>query len=143
MRRNYLAVALILLASLFLLQDKLGLNFGKNKAGNENKKEQPQPNPNPQPPSKMSYKGKNVQVTKHAACRMECRFIKENEIMEVLAQDYINTAKTRNDGDCPSYAYEGKTNTGKRLRIVVADCEKIAKLVTVIDLNSDFKCVCD
>lgn len=143
MRRNYLAVALILLASLFLLQDKLGLNFGKNNSSNENKKEQPQPNPNPQPPSEMSYKGKKVQVTKHAACRMECRFIKENEIMEVLAQDYINTAKTRNDGDCPSYAYEGKTNTGKKLRIIIADCEKIAKLVTVIDLNSDFKCVCD
>lgn len=142
MKRNYLAIVMILLAGLFLMQDKLGLNFGKN---TQNKKETPSPapKPSPQPPSEMSYKGKKVQVTKHAACRMECRFIKENEIMEVLAQDYINTAKTRNDGDCSSYAYEGKTNTGKTLRIVVADCEKIAKLVTVIDLNSNFKCVCD
>ena len=93
----------------------------------------------------LSYKGKSVQVTKHAQCRMDCRHINNKEIMEVLLQDNINHNKTQaaTGNKCPSYAYEGQTTTGKKLRIVMADCDKNGKLVTVIDLKNDFNCTCD
>lgn len=94
---------------------------------------------------KLSYKGKNVQITKHAQCRMDCRQINNKEIMEVLLQDKINPNKTQAaaDGKCASYAYEGTTSSNKKLRIVMADCEDKGKLVTVIDLKTDFECTCN
>lgn len=136
-----LAAPLVLLIGLLVFGSRMNLDFlggkGKNTNNNTNKTQK-----NYAENEKLTYKGKDLVVTKHAACRMECRFIKGNEILEVLDQDYINTAKTRNDGDCPSFAYEGKSKSGKNLRIVVADCPKVAKLVTVIDLDTDFDCVC-
>jgi hypothetical protein len=146
MNRRYIMLAVILIATLFLLQDRFGLNFGKggNKNGNGNNNNKDNPLPKPLPDDvQLTYKGKKLQLTRHAECRMGCRYIKNPEIMEVLAQDYINKAKTRNDGDCPSFAYEGQSASGKNLRIVVADCETVAKLVTVIDLDTNHKCDCE
>lgn len=142
MNRRYIMLAVMLIATLFLLQDRFGFNLGKG--GNKNTQNNDNPSPKPLPDDvALAYKGKKLRLTRHAECRMACRYIKNPEIMEVLAQDYINKAKTRNDGDCPSFAYEGKSASGKNLRIVVADCESEAKLVTVIDLDTDHKCQCE
>ncbi len=125
-----LVVALLLLV--FLQRSKLGDFFG-----NDPKKENPKPSPNE--PTELSYKGKKMSVTRHAKCRMGCRFINEKEIMEVLNQD--KQTETRNNGECPALSYEGKSN-GKKLRIVVADCPT-PRLVTVIELDAEHKCDCE
>mgnify|MGYP002378507983 CR=1 FL=1 len=128
---------LLLLALVYWQRERLGIghyfDFG---GGGGNKKE------NPSEPVELRYKGKKMRVTKHAKCRMGCRYINEKEIMDVLAQERINHNKTRDDGECPSYAYEGKSN-GKNLRIVVADCADEPRLVTVIELDVKHDCYCE
>lgn len=137
MKKRYILLLLLLLALVYWQRERLGIAhyFGGNGGGGGNKKERPSE------PVELRYKGKKMRVTKHAKCRMGCRYINEKEIMDVLAQERINPNKTRNDGECPSYAYEGKSN-GKNLRIVVADCPE-PRLVTVIELDAEHKCDCE
>lgn len=139
-----LAIALIAAVSSFFFQGKekttnpTDNNSNVNIIDNKDKVDIPKD-------IQLSYKGKAVQITKHAQCRMDCRQINNKEIMEILAQDKINHNKTQEaqNGKCPSYAYEGISSSGKKLRIVMADCEDRGKLVTVIDLKTDFECTCN
>lgn len=115
----------------------------------------PAPKPAPSPSNSLhkpalkplSFKGKPVILTKHAKCRMECREIEQTEIQEVIDANNINKKKSEpNPTDpsrCPSWAYEGDTHDGQRVRVIVAECDTEAKIVTVIDLKTDFECTCD
>lgn len=101
--------------------------------------------PSPNQPSfeKLTYKGKKMIYTKHAKCRMGCRFIDSEEVMEVIEKGRINHKKSNpNDKRCPTLAIEGWTHDKQEVRIIVADCEDVAKLVTVIDLNNNYQCAC-
>lgn len=81
--------------------------------------------------------------TKHAICRMDCRNVSEIEVIEIITANRINIKKSDyKDKPCPTIAYEGRSSDGQLLRIVVADCEPRDKVVTVIDLETDFKCDC-
>ena len=81
--------------------------------------------------------------TKHARCRMDCRHITEVEIQEIISENSINQRKSNpNDSRCPTYAYEGYSHEQKHLRIVIAKCEDVWKVVTCIDLENDFACDC-
>ncbi len=81
--------------------------------------------------------------TKHAKCRMDCREVSKSEVIEIIAGNRINTQKSDyNDKPCPTIAYEGRSSDGQLLRVVVADCEPKDKVVTVIDLETDYKCDC-
>jgi hypothetical protein len=87
----------------------------------------------------MVYKGKGCQLpssskleelswqkleyTKHGECRMKCRNITEAEI--------------KHDKPYPTYAIEGSTTEGQSLRIIIADCDTISKVVTAIDLKME------
>ncbi|MBX2846125.1 MAG: DUF4258 domain-containing protein [Saprospiraceae bacterium] len=82
--------------------------------------------------------------TKHAKCRMDCRYIDKQEVEDILRNGKVNWQKTRkNDQPCPSYALEGKTKDGQQVRIVFADCNNATKVVTAIDLGNNYNCVCD
>lgn len=90
-----------------------------------------------------------LEYSKHGACRMECRHITESEIRELLGtgespgKGKINYDKSEvHDKPCPSYAIEGITSMGKNLRIVIADCDTISRVVTAIDLKME-KDSCD
>jgi Domain of unknown function (DUF4258) len=101
-----------------------------------------------QGPSELSYKGKKLILTKHAKCRMGCRYIDESEIMEIIAENNINQRKsttTAENGKCPTTAYEGVSRDDQELRIIVAYCEgdDVARVVTVIDTGNEFNCTCD
>lgn len=101
-----------------------------------------------QAPSELSYKGKKLILTKHAKCRMGCRYIDESEIMEIIAKNNINQRKsttTAENGKCPTTAYEGVSRDDQELRIIVAYCEgdDVARVVTVIDTGNEFNCTCD
>jgi hypothetical protein len=81
--------------------------------------------------------------TKHAKCRMECRHIDEAEVREILERGRINHQKSdpasRPD---PRYALEGITRDGQQVRIVFAQADNGAVVVTVIDLQKEWSCNC-
>lgn len=85
-----------------------------------------------------------LEYSKHATCRMECRHITEAEIKEVLGyHEILGKGKVNYDKSdvhekpYPTYAIEGTTSDGKNLRIVIADCDTISKVVTTIDLKME------
>jgi hypothetical protein len=89
-------------------------------------------------PSKIIY-------TKHAKCRMSCRHFTEKEVREILEKGKVNFNKSNDrPEDCPTYALEGETSDGQQSRMVFAFCNggNQVKLITVIDLDTDWKCSC-
>jgi hypothetical protein len=84
-----------------------------------------------------------LEYTQHARCRMDCRHISQNDINDIMRNGEINYAKTNvNDSPCPTYALQGLTNDGQRLRVIFAQCETKTKVVTCYDLEKDFECHC-
>lgn len=84
-----------------------------------------------------------IEYTEHAKCRMQCRKITQAEVEEIMKEGKINYAKTDvNDRPCPTYALEGITHDNQRVRIVFAQCDFKTKVVTSIDLNTDWECHC-
>lgn len=98
------------------------------------------------PPPSQEARGTEVRqlvYTKHARCRMQCRHIDETEIREILDEGNINTRKSDpTDKPCPTYAYEGYSHDNQHLRIVIARCNDVEKVVTCIDLDNEFQCNC-
>ena len=93
--------------------------------------------------SEVRYKGKELILTKHARCRMDCRQIDAFEVNEILTYGQINQRKSQPDASpCPKYAIEGESRDGQTVRAVIADCDRNVKLVTVIDLDNHYKCSC-
>ena len=90
----------------------------------------------------LSYQ--KLEFTKHGACRMECRNITEAEIKDVLKTGKINYSKSEvHDKPCGNYAVEGNTKDGQHVRIVIADCDSISRVVTAIDLGMEKdSCAC-
>jgi hypothetical protein len=89
----------------------------------------------------LSYQ--KLEYTKHGACRMECRGITEEEIKGVLKTGKVNYDKSGvRDKPCGTYAVEGTTKDGQHIRIIIADCDTISKVVTAIDLDTE-KDTCD
>jgi hypothetical protein len=90
----------------------------------------------------LSYQ--QLELTKHGECRMKCRNITEAEIKALLKSGKINYDKSEvRAKPCGTYAVEGKTTDGQEVRIVIADCDTISKVVTAIDLKNDIEnCDC-
>jgi Domain of unknown function (DUF4258) len=132
-----IAASILLLTACEPKTTQNGNNSNNNDTNNGNTK-----------PTALSYKGKKLILTKHAKCRMGCRYIDESEIMDIIADNNINARKstsTAENGKCPTTAYEGISDDKQELRIIVAYCEgdEVARVVTVIDTGNDFNCVCD
>lgn len=84
-----------------------------------------------------------IEYTEHAKCRMQCRKISQAEVEEIMQDGKINYNKTDvNDKPCPSYALEGITRDGQKVRIVFGQCDYKTKVITCIDLNTDWECHC-
>ncbi len=81
--------------------------------------------------------------SKHARCRMDCRHISESEVIEVLRKGKINYEKSDMRGQPdPKYALEGLTGDGQEVRIIFANSPRGIVVVTVIDLENEWKCNC-
>lgn len=78
----------------------------------------------------------------HARCRMDCRHIDESEVEEILANGRLNISKIETSGKGVSYPVEGRTHDGQRVRIVFAPKKDKMVVVTVIDLEVEYKCEC-
>jgi hypothetical protein len=84
-----------------------------------------------------------IEYTQHAKCRMECRKISQIEVEEIMKQGTINYKKSDvNARPCPSYALEGTTQDNQRVRIVFGQCDLKTKVITCIDLGTDWECHC-
>lgn len=84
-----------------------------------------------------------LEYTAHARCRMQCRKISQREVEEIMRDGNINYNKSNVQAKpCPTYALEGVTSDRQRVRIVFAQCDHTTKVVTVIDLDTDFECDC-
>jgi len=88
-------------------------------------------------PTKIIY-------SKHAKCRMDCRHIDESEVQQILEKGELNRSKIETSAKGTSYPLEGITHDGQKVRIVFAPKEDGTTIVvTVIDLETEFKCACN
>lgn len=89
-------------------------------------------------PEKLVY-------TRHARCRMDCRRITKEEVLDILKNGKLNPGKSDpHDRPCPSFALEGYTRQdGQHVRIVFARCGDLTKVITCIDLDREFSCNCN
>ncbi|MEO7923821.1 MAG: DUF4258 domain-containing protein [Chitinophagaceae bacterium] len=84
-----------------------------------------------------------LEYSKHAKCRMQCRNISQPEVEEIMVDGKINYNKSDlQNSRCPRYAVEGVTQDNQRVRIVYAQCNEATTVVTVIDLETEFRCSC-
>lgn len=84
----------------------------------------------------------NLIFSKHAKCRMQCRNIDESEIREILKTGIINHKKIQSDKRGMTYPVEGFTHDRQHVRIVFAPKADALVVVTVIDLDTEWKCDC-
>jgi len=113
----------------------------KNKSSNPKKntttevKEQRGLNRNP---SQINY-------SKHAKCRMDCRHIDESEVKDMIATGTINYKKSDlQKDDCHKrYAVEGYSKDNQHLRIIVVPCADEITIVTCIDIGAEWECHCE
>lgn len=116
-----------------------------NKTANTNKTDINTNNPT------INEKGLNrspsiINYTKHARCRMKCREITENEIIDILKNGKINYRKSDLKlSECKKkYAIEGFSKSdNQHIRIVVAPCEGELSIITCIDLKNEYQCNCN
>ena len=85
----------------------------------------------------------HISYTKHALCRMDCRKISREDIQEIMERGVINlNHSNRRDRPCPTFAVQGETSDGEKIRVIFAQCEKETKVVTCYNLQEDFECYC-
>jgi len=85
----------------------------------------------------------HLYYTKHALCRMDCRHISRKDIKEIMEKGIINFNKSnRYDRPCPTFALQGETSDGEKIRVIFAQCSDETKVVTCYNLEEDFECHC-
>ena len=89
-------------------------------------------------PSQINY-------SKHAKCRMDCRHIDEAEVKDMLANGIINYKKSDlQKDDCHKrYAVEGYSKDNQHLRIIAVPCANEITIVTCIDIGVEWECHCE
>jgi hypothetical protein len=84
-----------------------------------------------------------IEYSNHATCRMQCRKISKSEVEEIMRDGKINYNKSDlQNARCPRYALEGTTRDDQQVRIIFAQCNEKTVVVTVIDLETEYKCNC-
>ena len=85
----------------------------------------------------------HIIYSKHARCRMDCRYITEDEVKDILQRGKVNTQKIETDSRGVTYPLEGTTQ-GHHLRIVFAPKgDDAVEVVTCIDLDKEWPCHCN
>ena len=86
-----------------------------------------------------------VIFSEHAKCIMACRSISEEEVNFILKNGDVNFGDSDiHNTPCPSYAFDGATSEGKKIRIVCTACDSIAEVTTAIKLdNGQDTCRCN
>ena len=139
MQKRYLPYIALLLAVLLLFWVKRNQTGGNRPASNSSVTIDARPKGADAP---FNRNEANIQYSKHARCRMDCRQIDESEVKEIIKSGTINTEKIEKDKRGKTYPLEGITRDGQRVRIVIAPKERALLIVTVIDLDTEWECNC-
>ncbi|MBK8953567.1 MAG: DUF4258 domain-containing protein [Chitinophagaceae bacterium] len=139
----YILIAVMLAAIIIIKQCKNDNETApKPKITNTDKPKDPATNPTNRDRGfdrRISY----LEYSNHAKCRMQCRHISQAEVEEIMRDGKINYNKSDlQNARCPRYAIEGNTKDNQEVRIVFAQCNEKTVVVTVIDLETDYKCDC-
>lgn len=134
MNKKYFPLLVLLAVALIFFWVKKNQRGDKN---NNNRVEKPAVTY-----QKLNRNINNIVYSKHARCRMDCRFIDESEVKEILQEGALNEDKIQVTAKGKSYPLEGRTHDGQRVRIVFAPQGEKLVVVTVIDLEKDYKCDC-
>ncbi|MBA4167963.1 MAG: DUF4258 domain-containing protein [Chitinophagaceae bacterium] len=94
-------------------------------------------------PDDFNRSATHIIYSKHAHCRMDCRYINEEEVKEILTNGKVNKSKIETDNRGTTFPVEGITQ-GHHLRIVFAPKgDDAVEVVTCIDLDRDWPCHCN
>jgi len=86
---------------------------------------------------------KQIIYTKHAKCRMGCRFLDKSEVIDLISNGKVNKRKSNAKASpCPVVSKEKLTKDKQFSRVVYADCPSKIKVITVIDLDNKYECNC-
>ena len=133
----YIIVLLMGIVALFI--KKCVNNNPRQKSTSSRNNTEPEVNRNRGFDRRISY----IEYTEHAKCRMDCRHITQAEVEDIMRNGTINYKKGDADArPCPTYALEGRTSDDQRVRIVFAQCDHSTKVVTCIDLKTEWECHC-
>ena len=81
--------------------------------------------------------------TKHALCRMGCRGIDKEEVREIMEKGIIHFNRSnRRERPCPTFALQGRTSSGEKLRVVFAQCPTETRVVDCYNLAEESECQC-
>ena len=139
----YILMVLMLIAIVVIKQCKNSNEpTPKPKVTNNDKPKDPATNPTNRDKG-FDRRTTFLEYSNHAKCRMQCRKISQAEVEEIMSDVKINYTKCDlQNARCTRYAVEGRTKDDQRVRIVYAQCNESTTVVTVIDLETDFKCNC-
>jgi len=137
MTKKYLPLIVLLAAALLLFYVK------KNQRGSYPRNAPPDITIPAIEGEDFNRKAHKIIYSKHARCRMDCRHIDESEVMEILQNGKLNYSKIEQDNRGKTYPLEGVTHDKQKVRIVFAPKQDDLVVITVIDLNKDWKCDCD
>jgi hypothetical protein len=85
----------------------------------------------------------HLYYTKHALCRMDCRHISKEDIHVIMERGIINFNKSdRWERPCPTFALQGETDEGEKIRVIFAQCSSETKVITCYNLQQEFECHC-
>ncbi len=140
MKKAFPYIVLIFLGVLVLL-----IKTCKNPSSPKNKREEKNIENN------VSERGlnrnpSNINYSKHARCRMDCRKVTQQEVEDILKNGKINYNKSDLKGAVcnKKYAVEGYSKQdNQHLRIIFAPCNNEVTVVTCIDLDVDYECTCN
>jgi hypothetical protein len=146
LNKKWFPIILIIVLGITLLVIKQFQNKNdpapKPKVTNNNRPKDPATNPTDRDKG-FDRRTALLEYSNHAKCRMKCRKISQAEVEEMMRDGKINYNKSDlQNARCPRYAIEGITKDNQRVRIVYAQCNNATTVVTVIDLETDFKCSC-
>lgn len=139
----YILIGLLLITLLVIKQCSNSKEPApKPKVTNNNKPKDPASNPTNRDRG-FDRRTTYLEYSNHATCRMQCRKISKAEVEEIMRVGKINYNKSDlQNARCPRYAVEGITKDDQRVRIIFAQCNDKTVVVTVIDLETDYKCNC-
>lgn len=84
-----------------------------------------------------------LSYSKHARCRMDCRHITTDEIADILKTGVMQPGRMQTSTKGTSYAVEGYSKEKQHIRVVYSPHGNSTVIVTVIDLDDNWKCDCD
>jgi len=98
-----------------------------------------------EPQRKLTFKRSpsRIEYRPLALCRMDCHHLSASDITEIIRKGEVDNSKSNlRDKPCPTFVIHGYTRSGVELRIIVAQCGTIAKIMNCINLKQGFNCDC-